>query len=109
MSGGFRSGQLGRRAALLLPLGLAGCTFLDDLLTTNKPKTPGDRQPVMAAARGLEVDNPAGRHIALPRPVANPAWPQAGGDVSHVMGHVAAADTVAEAWTADIGAGGGYR
>ncbi len=109
MSGGYRSGQLGRRAALLLPLGLAGCTFLDDLLVTNKPKTPGDRLPVMAAARGLEVDNPAGRHIALPRPVANPAWPQAGGDVSHVMGHVAAADTVAEAWTADIGAGGGYR
>jgi outer membrane protein assembly factor BamB len=55
------------------------------------------------------VDNPPGRPVTLPPPVANTDWPQSGGVPSHVMGHLAVRDTLAEAWTTSIGEGGGYR
>jgi len=107
-------GKLGRRAALLLlPAGLtaslAGCSFLDNAFSTNKPTLPGERLAVLAANRGLGVDNLTGRRIELPAAAVNPSWPQAGGDVSHAMGHPAASGTLAEAWTADLGQGASYR
>ena len=105
--------KLGRRATLLLlPAGLAslaGCGLLDDAFSTNKPTLPGERLPVLAANRGLDLDNPTGRRVELPQPARNASWPQAGGDVSHAMGHPAAGNALAEAWTADLGQGGSYR
>ena len=47
--------------------------------------------------------------MVLPPAVSNAAWPQAGGNPAHFMGHLAAGQRLGEAWSADIGAGGGYR
>jgi outer membrane protein assembly factor BamB len=98
--------DLARGAALLLSAGaLAGC----DLFSTNKPKLPGKREPVIAARRGLALDEGARPKVVLPNPVANANWPQAGGNPAHLMGHLAARPALAEIWTTGIGAGGGYR
>ena len=53
--------------------------------------------------------NPSPLKVVLPPPAPNADWPQAGGVPSHDMGHPALAGTVGEAWSARIGAGGGYR
>jgi outer membrane protein assembly factor BamB len=47
--------------------------------------------------------------VELPAAVGNVAWPQAGGNPAHFMGHLAAGQRLGEAWSANIGAGGGYR
>jgi len=101
--------RLSRRAALLLPLAATGCSWFDDLFGDKKTPLEGNRIGIMAAKRGLAVDNPPGRIVALPYPSAVPESPQAGGTPSHVGGHVAIADHLSEAWRAEIGAGGGYR
>jgi outer membrane protein assembly factor BamB len=101
--------RLSRRAALLLPLAATGCTWFDDMFGDKKTPLPGKRVGITKVKRGLEVDNPAGRTIALPPPAALPDSPQAGGTPSHLGGHVAVRDTLAEAWRATIGQGGGYR
>jgi outer membrane protein assembly factor BamB len=41
--------------------------------------------------------------------VDNAAWPQPGGAPGHAIGHLALPDTIAQAWSAGIGEGGGYR
>lgn len=100
--------RISRRTALLLPFALAGCDTLDGLFDVDKPPLPGKRISVLSTRRGIEVD--AGdRPIALPRPVNNPEWAQAGGDPSHAMGHLQAGDRLTEVWRADIGEPGGYR
>ena len=101
--------RLSRRAALLLPLAVTGCSLFDSWFGDNKKPLPGKRLDVLAATRGVQVDNPPGRPVTLPPPEVNPDWLQAGGVPSHVMGHLAVRDTLAEAWTAAIGEGGGYR
>ncbi|WP_428487826.1 PQQ-binding-like beta-propeller repeat protein [Rhodopila sp.] len=99
---------LSRRAALLaplvLPLALTGC----DLFSNTKPPIPGTREAVLAPGRGLSVDKDAPK-VVLPPAVRNAAWPQAGGNPAHLMGHLAANDRLAEVWKARIGEGGGYR
>jgi outer membrane protein assembly factor BamB len=99
--------DLARAGALLLSAGaLAGC---DDLFGSNKVKLPGKREPIMAERRGLAVDGAAPLKVVLPTPVTNANWPQAGGNPAHLMGHLAARVALTEAWSADIGTGGGYR
>ncbi len=100
---------LSRRAALLAPLALGGCSLWDRWFGDKKTPLPGNRESIFAAGgRGLTVDDTAPK-VVLPPPVRNAGWPQAGGNPAHYMGHLAANDHLAEAWTADIGAGGGYR
>ena len=102
-------GPLSRRAALLLPLAAAGCTWFNDLFGEHKVALPGKRLPVLAAQRALKVDNPPDRPVSLPRPEPLANLLQAGGTPSHVGGHVAVRDTLAQAWSTSIGEGGGYR
>ena len=102
------SGTLGRRMALLAPLALGGCSLWDDWFGTHKTPLAGKREPVLAARSGLIVDDDAPK-VVLPPAVPNAAWPQAGGNPAHFMGHLAAGERLAEAWSADIGSGGGYR
>jgi outer membrane protein assembly factor BamB len=104
-----RPAALSRRAALLLPLAAAGCSLFDDWFGDKKTPLEGKRSGILAAKRGLQVDNPPDRKIVLPRPEPVLDSPQAGGTPSHVVGHIAVNDALAEAWHAGIGEGGGYR
>jgi outer membrane protein assembly factor BamB len=100
--------RVARRAILLAPVALGGCDLFEGWFGTEKKPLPGKREPVMATRRGLAVDEGAPK-VTLPPPVTNAAWPQAGGNPAHLMGHLAASQSLGEAWRADIGAGGGYR
>ncbi|HET6240294.1 MAG TPA: PQQ-binding-like beta-propeller repeat protein [Acetobacteraceae bacterium] len=100
---------LTRRAALLAPLGaLAGCSLWDDWFGSNKKPLPGKRQTVAEAQGTLAADEGVPK-VVLPPPVRNAAWPQDGGNPSHLMGHLAVGDRLAEAWSSSIGDGAGYR
>ena len=101
---------LGRRTALLLPVGaLAGCGMFESWFGSNKAPLPGKREDVMAGQHGLEL--PAGPHpnVVLPPAVTNPEWPQPGGNPAHVMGHLQTGAVLNQAWRAPIGEGGGFR
>jgi outer membrane protein assembly factor BamB len=100
---------LSRRAALLAaPLALAGCSTFDSWFGDKKVILPGKRENVFVDRRGLVVDEAVPK-VVLPPAVRNAAWPQAGGNPAHLMGHLAANDHLTEAWKANIGEGGGYR
>lgn len=99
---------LPRRAALLAPLALAGCDTIDNWFSNKKAPLKGRRENVEAERRGLTADEGVAK-VVLPAPVRNAGWPQAGGNPTHAMGHLATGVTIAEAWTASIGDGGGYR
>jgi outer membrane protein assembly factor BamB len=101
-------GRLTRRTALLAPLALGGCGLWDDWFGTHKTPLPGKREPVVAGRKTLRVDEGTPK-VELPTAVSNAAWPQAGGNPAHFMGHLAAGQRLGEAWSANIGAGGGYR
>ncbi|HEY4172379.1 MAG TPA: PQQ-binding-like beta-propeller repeat protein, partial [Rhodopila sp.] len=103
-----KTARLTRRTALLAPLALGGCSTLDSWFAARKPPLPGKRDAIFADPRGLRVDDGAPK-VVLPRPVRNAAWPQAGGNPAHLMGHLTANDHLAEAWKSDIGEGGGLR
>ena len=103
-----KTGVLGRRAALLSPLALAGCSWFDDWFGDKKKLLPGKRETVFADRRGLVVDEGAPK-IVLPAAIRNADWPQAGGNPAHLMGHLEANDHLAEVWKTEIGDGGGYR
>jgi len=100
--------KLTRRTALLTPLTLAGCSMFDNMFAEKKTVLPGKRENVFVDRRGLVVDEGAPK-VVLPPAVSNAAWPQAGGNPAHLMGHLSANDHLTEAWKAEIGEGGGYR
>ena len=106
--GQMRAASLSRRAALLAPLALGGCGLWDDWFGTHKTPLPGKREPIVVGRRALSVDKGVPK-VTLPPEVRNAAWPQAGGNPAHFMGHLAAGERLVEAWTANIGEGGGYR
>jgi outer membrane protein assembly factor BamB len=100
---------LARRTALLAGLSaLSGCSWWDNLFNEKKAILPGKRESVFADRRGLVVDENSPK-VVLPPAVANAAWPQAGGNPAHLMGHLLANDHLTESWNAEIGQGGGYR
>jgi outer membrane protein assembly factor BamB len=97
--------KLSRRAALLMPLALGGCSWFDWLSDEAKPPIKGNREPVLSPARGLQIDAAFG--VTLPPVTANPSWPLPGGDLAHSGGNLAGGLT--KLWSADIGRGGDYR
>jgi outer membrane protein assembly factor BamB len=114
MTGGKATGGtaktvgLSRRAVLLAPLALTGCEMVEGWFTTKKDPLPGKREPLGAIRRGFTPDENAPR-VALPAAVRSAAWAQAGGNPTHLMGHLSLGNAVSQAWTADLGVGGGYR
>jgi outer membrane protein assembly factor BamB len=100
--------RIARRTALLAPLALGGCSLWDDWFGTRKIPLVGKREPVIVGRGRLAVDEGVPK-VVLPPEVRNVAWPQAGGNPAHFMGHLAAGDRLGEAWSANIGRGGGYR
>jgi outer membrane protein assembly factor BamB len=106
---GFRRGGLGRRGALLLPIALGGCSLFDNIFSEHKEPVKGKREPVLPGGRGLVADTSGSLKVTLPPAVANAGWPQAGGNPAHFMGHLAAGERPVQAWSSDLGEGGGYR
>lgn len=100
--------SLSRRAAMAVPLALAGCDTIDGWFNTKKRPLPGKRETIEVDRRILRPDEGVPK-IVLPAPVRNSGWPQAGGNPTHTMGHLEIADRVREAWSSSIGTGGGYR
>jgi outer membrane protein assembly factor BamB len=100
--------KLGRRAALLAPLALAGCDTIDSWFNPKKDPLPGKREAVITTRRGFNPDDGAPK-VELPPPDRDMAWPQAGGNQTHLMGHLSANGMLKQAWSADLGEGGGYR
>lgn len=103
--------KLGRRAALLGATGLlGGCSLFDDWFGESKKPLAGNRISVLAAERDIVPDRGlANTPIALPAPVAFPAWPVPGGNAQHAVGHVALGTSLSEAWRSGIGEGSAYR
>jgi outer membrane protein assembly factor BamB len=106
---------LTRRFALLGGAGLlAGCESITDTLDSifGERKTPlrGERRPVLAADRPLNIEEGGAQvPVTLPPPALNADWPQAGGTIGHAPGHPALGLRLGEAWRADIGTGTAYR
>jgi len=101
--------KLTRRAALLLPLGLAACTTITNLLTPASKRLPGVRENVLPVRNGLELDAAAGTSVTLPPPVEITSWTQPGGSPSHALGGLIGPTSFSKRWQADIGTGNGYR
>ena len=99
---------LGRRAALLAPLALAGCETIEGWFSSKKDPLPGAREAIGGTQRGFNPDESAPK-VTLPPQTRTASWAQAGGNAQHVMGHLAANDSLKPAWTANLGEGGGTR
>lgn len=96
---------LSRRAALLTPLALSACSWFDWLTDEEKKSTPGNREPVLASLRGLQVDSV--EPVTLPPVTTNAEWLLYGGSGTHVGANLAGGLT--RAWSTSIGTGGAYR
>ena len=84
-------------------LATAGCGFFFD---NEEPRIPGERIAVLRLERSLEPDRRvADLQVRLPRPVAKPSWPQAGGSSAHVQHHIELPPNLGEAWRTNIGEG----
>lgn len=93
----------GRFAALAGVLFLSACSIFDPYVP---PPLPGDRLSVLSLQQRIEPDpSIQDVEIRLPRPYANPSWPQAGGSAANAMYHLALGDAPRQIWRANIGAG----
>jgi outer membrane protein assembly factor BamB len=93
---------------VLAPLALAGCETIEGWFSTKKDPLPGKREPLGTTRRGFSPDENAPQ-VSLPPAIRNPAWPQASGDPTHLMGNLSVGNTLRQAWSSKIGEGGGYR
>jgi outer membrane protein assembly factor BamB len=90
-------------AGLLL---LAGCGEGSWFGESEGPPLPGTRVAVMLLDEGPQADaRLANLSVVLPPPWSNDSWPQSGGAPSHMMGHLAVAETIQLAWRVGIGSG----
>jgi outer membrane protein assembly factor BamB len=90
---------------LLLPAALGGCSWFDWLTDEQKKPIPGNREPVLAPARGMRIDSVD--PVSIPLLETNAEWAQYGRVVSHIGGNFAGGLT--KAWSTSIGRGGDYR
>lgn len=92
----------------MLPFAAGACSTFDSIFGENKEILAGRRETVGSARRALQVDPADQRTVTIPAAAPMAEWPQAGGNASHSVGHVAVSG-LAPSWRADIGASGGYR
>jgi outer membrane protein assembly factor BamB len=88
---------------------LAGCGAFGG---GSGPRTPtvGNRQAVLTTETPIEVDAAlAATPVTVPGPIANPDWPQPGGNPAHSMTHVNLSASPARQWSVSIGRGSGPR
>jgi outer membrane protein assembly factor BamB len=89
---------------------LAGCSVLQRGERGPVTPTVGERIPVLGREGQVEVDPAlADVPVTVPMAVANPDWPQPGGNAAKVMIHVALPDSISRAWSVSIGEGSSNR
>jgi outer membrane protein assembly factor BamB len=95
---------------LLASFLLSGCAGFNWFQEDHKTVLKGERVSVLQFQKDL-VPDPALQNLPVTIPDAwtNQFWPQAGGYPNHVMGNLALAANLKEAWSASIGAGGSRR
>ena len=99
---------MGPRPLLFAALiALAACSSDDTWFGgSDEPPLPGERVSVMLLEREVTADpSIADLPVELPPPRRNEAWPQAGGEPTHAMHHLAAGDRLDLAWRVGIGSG----
>jgi outer membrane protein assembly factor BamB len=85
---------------------LGGCGILGGKGEKKTTPTIGERIPVLATEKSIEVDPElAGVAVVLPPAAVNAQWAQPGGNAAKSMGHVALAASPAQAWRVSIGSG----
>jgi len=89
--------------ALLVMVGCSGWYGA----SPDKPLS-GKRISILSLEKSLKPDPKLSvLDVSLPRPLKNKNWPQAGGNPSHVMHHLAASGDLEELWSVSIGDGSG--
>lgn len=109
--------DLARNSRTMKPLvaALLGCTLLTGCGVFgggSGARTPvaGNRQVVLTTETPVEVDPTlAAEAVLVPQAIANPDWPQPGGNPSHSMIHVGLSANPTRAWSVSIGRGSGPR
>ena len=89
---------------VIAAMAASGC----GILKKGGPKTPvlGQRVAVLMTENDAAVDpDTAALPMALPAPVANSDWAQAGGNASKSMGHLALGTSLGQAFSVSIGYG----
>ena len=94
-------------ASITLILFLSACSTVEDWISPKEgPPLEGDRIAILTHNRSLTADKElANQRILLPAPTPNATWPQAGGYANHAMHHIEIKDSLARAWSVDIGSG----
>jgi len=100
---------------------LSGCAILDTVNPFDKTdadirKEQGtvagdeERISILELSETLTIETPTAPDlIVLPDPYVNTDWPQAGGNVQHVVQHTGATGPLEKSWTKDIGEGSGRK
>ena len=99
---------------------LAGCSTLSSLnpfggdsneeIRERQGEIEGERISILSVDDQMQVGgtfSPGG--LVIPEPYVNQDWPQAGGNASHVMGHVLTDGELTRAWKEDAGDGSGRK
>ena len=93
-------------ALIVLGAALGGCSSWNPFEDKPPPPLPGERFPVLQYQQNITPDpRLADLSVELPRPEANPAWPQSGGYPNHDMSHLALGADPKPVWSSSIGSG----
>lgn len=93
-------------SALLFASTVGACGAGDWFGESEDPPLPGERVSVLTGERTLAADpRAADLPVALPRAIANAAWPQAGAAPDHAPQHLDLPETLNLAWSTNIGSG----
>jgi outer membrane protein assembly factor BamB len=90
----------------VLPVCLIALLTLNACSSDKKPPLKGERISVLQMQNSLEIDKSASETaITLPDAKETTAWPQAGGNATHMPEHIALGAHLKKAWSTDIGTG----
>lgn len=92
------------RALLFLTAAIFLTACETSVFDPEEQSIPGERIPILLLDQQLKPDVEEVA-IRLPRPQANPAWPQAGGYPNHAMHHLVMSASPKEVWSAGVGSG----
>ncbi len=95
---------------LAVAITLSGCSIFkgNGQKSRDKNRIPGERISVLSYEGSLSADpRISGLEVTLPKPHDDMTWPQAGGDLSHVMQHLELSPDPRVVWRVKIGKGSG--